>query len=188
MILEGGFTQNKKMFTNLDEEDDDLNSDDLTFINELIANGPLDDGENYETPIENQFQIDSYNHIGLSPSPRSPVKSGTAANHCLDIFLGGTDLTPGITTSLLDPHFCSNLQCISCDHIVLRFPDMKWKDDINYLFLRNNYPNKVDSKLIPYKGSCAFCCQCTFKEANAICRLSMFETNWVCRGHRKSLH
>ncbi|EAY15013.1 hypothetical protein TVAG_019130 [Trichomonas vaginalis G3] len=160
-----------------------LDSEDMNFIEELIHSTDLDKENITDENKEGQFQIDSYNHVGLSPSPRSPVKSTDASKHCADIFIGPPSLLPGITISPLEPHFCKNLQCINCDHIVLRFPDRKWASNVDYLFLRNNYPNKVDSRLVPSPGFCAFCCQCTFKDTDKLERLGHFDSDWVCRGH-----
>lgn len=165
------------------DDDINLNSDDMNFIEELIHSNDFDLNPISEENKEGQFQIDSYNHIGLSPSPRSPVKSTQVSVHCADIFIGPPSLLPGITTTPIEPHFCKNLQCINCDHIVLRFPDRKWASNVDYLFLRNNYPNKVDTRLVPSPGFCAFCCQCTFKDTDKLVRLGHFESDWVCRGH-----
>ena len=160
----------------------ELDDDDLSFIEEFLADSISDDYEP-EKQKENQFQNDSFHHISLVPSPRLPIKQGAKAQHCVCVFLGGTDLLPGFTRSIIEPHFCNNLHCISCDHIVLRFPKSRWKEDVDYMFLRNNYPNKVDKKIVRKAGWCAFCCQCTKKETNKTITLGRFDSNWVCRGH-----
>lgn len=103
---------------------------------------------------------------------------------CTGIFVGGTDLPEGITTSSSDPHFCSSLICISCDMKVSRYFNKRWKPGTDYLFLRNNYPETVSQNLIHAKGWCAYCCQCTFCEEEKTRRLPSFSSNWVCRGHK----
>ena len=172
-----------------------LNRDEIDFLNDILKDDPDTIHFNPENnknslfnippPIklfeENSFQHDAMMHIPLSSSPRSPVRSGSDAKKCK--YLGGTDLKPGFNDLSEEPHFCSNMQCFSCDHIVLRFPDRRWSKDTDYLFTRNNYPNNLDSKLIPAPGWCAFCCQCTFCEEKDIQRLKPFSTKWVCRGH-----
>ncbi|OHS94625.1 hypothetical protein TRFO_11006 [Tritrichomonas foetus] len=160
-----------------------LNTEELDFLQNLLEE---DDKPTITVPpaVENSFQHDVMMHIPLSQSPRSPVRSGSAAKKCKELYLGGTDLKPGMNDFPEEqPHFCSNMQCFCCDHIVLRFPDRRWSKDTDYMFMRNNYPNQLDSKLIPAPGWCAFCCQCTFREEKDLQRLKPFSTNWVCRGH-----
>lgn len=112
-----------------------------------------------------------------------PKKFDNHPIKCTAIYVGGTDLPDGITTSSSDPHFCSSLICISCDLKVSRYFDKKWKQGTDYLFLRNNYPETVSKNLIPAKGWCAYCCQCTFCEEEKARKLPSF-SNWVCRGHK----
>ncbi|OHT06988.1 hypothetical protein TRFO_24873 [Tritrichomonas foetus] len=141
--------------------------------------------------------FDDHNHIFDSPnhdfdsfsSPKhskQPIsqKSSNEIRKCSSICLGGTDLPVGMTVDSSDPHFCSSLICISCDLKVSRYPDKRWKAGTDYLFLRNNYPDKVHQNLITATGYCAFCCQCTFCEENTLRKLSSFSSNWVCRGHK----
>lgn len=116
---------------------------------------------------------------------KSPISENQSfPMKCSAIFVGGTDLPDGITTNSSDPHFCTSLICISCDHKVSRYLDKRWKAGTDYLFLRNNYPNTVSQNLIPAKGWCAYCCQCTFCEEEKTRKLPSFSSNWVCRGHK----
>jgi hypothetical protein len=119
----------------------------------------------------------------LPRAPRSPVRSGEAARRCVAVYLGGPSLEPGKTELTDTPHFCSNLSCVCCDHIILRFVDTRWKPTVNYMFLRLNYPNRLNEGLYPAPGFCAFCCQCTFMDEDRLQKLSAFSSNWVCRGH-----
>lgn len=177
-----------------------LNADEIDFLNDILNDdndeinsfNPSSNNNNskyglpYETIKtygENPFQHDAMMHVPLSASPRSPVRSDSNAKKCTELYLGGTELKPGFNDLNEGPHFCSNMQCFCCDHIVLRFPDCKWAKDTDYLFTRNNYPNNLDSKLISAPGWCAFCCQCTFRDEKEIQRLKPYSTNWVCRGH-----
>lgn len=121
----------------------------------------------------------------LEPShQRRGSRFGGPAQKCIQICLGGTALPVGRTQDAQSPHFCSNLFCISCDHMVIRFGDRRWNKSTDYLFLRNNYPDKVEQNLMYAPGWCAYCCQCTFREEQGIQRLAPFSTNWVCRGHK----
>ena len=168
-----------------DGADDLLDNDELAFLNDMLNdnNHDSDPFTDFDAPDPPSFQRDVMNHVPLPRSPRSPVPSGTKSRKCTEIYLGGTSITPGMTSFPDDPHFCSNLSCLSCDHIVIRFPDSRWAPETDYLFLRNNYPNRVDRNLKRAPGWCAFCCQCTFREEKDLKRLNPFSSNWVCRGH-----
>lgn len=50
---------------------------------------------------------------------------------------------------------CDNLRCTKCDFEVLRISDRRWKDDVEYLFFRNFYPNleKLQPKLLKSPGA-----------------------------------
>jgi hypothetical protein len=161
-----------------------LESEDLDFVNSLLEN-EIEDPFGQPPPISlsSSIQRDAENHCPLPRAPRSPVRSGDKAKRCTGIYVGGPALKPGITEITDVPHFCSNLSCLSCDHIVLRFVDSRWKPTVDYLFLRLNYPNRVDEGLQPAPGYCAFCCQCSFREETKVQKLSSFSSNWVCRGH-----
>ena len=41
---------------------------------------------------------------------------------------------------------CSTLRCVQCDFGVISFQDTKWDKSVDYLFLRNNYPEKEKLK------------------------------------------
>jgi hypothetical protein len=162
-----------------------LESDDLKFVNTLLDDD-FEDSESRPPPIAmpvSPVQEAAERHRPFPVSPRSPVSSGAIARSCIAIYLGGTDLQPGMSISPTSPRFCVNLSCVGCDHIVLRFPNARWRSSVDYMFLRINYPNRVDEGLYPAPGHCAFCCQCAFREEDATQRLSPFASNWVCRGH-----
>jgi hypothetical protein len=116
------------------------------------------------------------------PDPPATSQSPNPTK-CVHVFVGGTDLRDGATSDASDPRFCSELFCISCDHKVIRFKDRKWKEGTDYLFLRNNYPDKVSQNLVLAPKSCAFCCQCTFSSEQTTRKLPAFSSTWVCRGH-----
>eukprot|EP00928_Gymnodinium_smaydae_P047627 TRINITY_DN3179_c0_g1_i7.p1 TRINITY_DN3179_c0_g1~~TRINITY_DN3179_c0_g1_i7.p1 ORF type:complete len:1207 (-),score=134.29 TRINITY_DN3179_c0_g1_i7:719-4339(-) len=58
--------------------------------------------------------------------------------------------------------------CTSCDHQVLRTDNFVWSANVDYMFLRNNYPDigKLRAQLEPKNGCCAFCCQCSSRSAD----------------------
>jgi len=163
--------------------DDFLSPEDLEIIKEILESPILPIPARNDEYGDNEFHRCVHKQVQIHNTPRSPIRSGIKSKKCAKIFIGGTDILPGWTENVLNPHFCTNLQCLKCDHIVLRFPDSQWDKSTDYLFLRNNYPNTVSKKLIKSFGYCAFCCQCTHIDTNQVQGLSGFETNWVCRGH-----
>lgn len=117
-------------------------------------------------------------------SPMKPqIRPKQESKKCIIPCIGGPDLESGATLDLSNPKFCSNLICVSCDHKVIRFPNYKWSPNTDYLFLRNNYPDTVQKNLIPARGVCAYCCQCTFCEETSTKHLNTFNSTWACRGH-----
>jgi hypothetical protein len=162
-----------------------LDGEDIDFVNSLLQNeieNPFDGPPPIQIPVSS-VQHAAEHHIPLSPAPRSPVRSGEIAKRCVAIYVGGTSLQPGKTELTDVPHFCSNLSCLNCDHIVLRFADSRWKPSVDYMFLRLNYPNRLDTGIYPAPGFCAFCCQCTSREEDRLQKLNCYSSNWVCRGH-----
>ena len=123
----------------------------------------------------------SLNRLPASPLPK--IEKPKKPAKCITPYIGGPDLEVGMTTDILNPKFCSNLICVSCDHKVIRFPNYRWAPSTNYLFLRNNYPDTVQKNLIPAPGVCAYCCQCTFCEESKLKPLNSFDSTWACRGH-----
>ena len=61
----------------------------------------------------------------------------------------------------------TGMRCTKCDFKVLRFLDSAWSSDADYMFFRNFMPNvaKLEAKLVPSDGSCAYACQCSWSSA-----------------------
>ena len=164
---------------------DEIDPECMDIINEILG----DDDDNIITNhfcTKNQAKEAPPQQKPKSPLSR-PHRGMSVVNHnsrkCVQICLGGTDLSPGYMNDTLEPHFCNNLFCLSCDHPVIRFNDRRWDKSTNYLFLRNNYPDTVQPNLYVAYGWCAYCCQCTFCEEKEIRKLPPFSSNWICRGH-----
>merc|ERR1719199_2080604 len=91
----------------------------------------------------------------------------------LDDLLGdllGTDTTTPASFKGSGTHgFVPGLHCTSCDFQVMRIDGYTWGKQAAYMFFRNNYPNvmKLRKNLAPLRGCCAFCCQCSWKSADA---------------------
>lgn len=179
-----------------------LSDADVKFLNDLLGSDDDDDSDLETVPkmtrppppidtglprvsahVPSASPGGSGSPFKLTPRPQRSASKAGPPQKCCQICLGGTGIPVGITTDAADPHFCENLFCISCDHIVVRFADRRWKQGTNYLFLRNNYPDKLQSNLVFSPGWCAFCCQCTFTEEREVRKLAPFSSNWVCRGH-----
>lgn len=144
-----------------------------------------------DVPTPEPFHPPRRNPVSQSPpSPRissshSAVSQGICLKKCMDVYVGGTNVEVGMTTSPLHPCTCSNIACIKCDHPVLRFENSQWSEDADYLFFRLNYPHTLSSKLQRSPGMCAYCCQCTSCSEREPRRLNTYSSAWVCRGHAK---
>lgn len=66
-------------------------------------------------------------------------------------------------------HAFVNLHCLSCDHEVLRVEGCEWSSKVEYMFLRNYYPNvpRLMPQLIEAPGMAAYCCQCSWRSCAA---------------------
>mmetsp|Transcript_33611 Transcript_33611/g.73366 ORF Transcript_33611/g.73366 Transcript_33611/m.73366 type:complete len:211 (+) Transcript_33611:114-746(+) len=99
--------------------------------------------------------------------------------------IGGTAYRMG-AAGIGETVCCDRLLCTKCDLAVVSFPDCKWSADANYMFFRNGYPDerKLSSSRGPKKGSRAYCCQCTWTDAEKAEGIGFNSPlRWVCRGH-----
>jgi hypothetical protein len=106
---------------------------------------------------------------------------------CTSLCLGGTAVARGIRNGV-SVQACDNLRCTKCDLKVLTFPNQAWHADVSYLFLRNNYPAEVHSKLRSQPGGYAYCCQCAWRtvaDSSDVIQVDSFASDlrWVCGGH-----
>ena len=81
---------------------------------------------------------------------------------------------------------CNNLRCYKCDCAVVVFDDFCWKENVEYIFLRNNYPDldRLSSQLQLKPGSRAYLCQCRCLDTHA--ERQALDTNkysWFCAKH-----
>lgn len=51
----------------------------------------------------------------------------------------------------------------------MRIDEFVWSPEVDYMFLRNNYPafEKLRKRLVRQQGCSAYCCQCSWKSAHA---------------------
>uniref|UniRef100_A0A3B4AS50 Cilia- and flagella-associated protein 418 n=1 Tax=Periophthalmus magnuspinnatus TaxID=409849 RepID=A0A3B4AS50_9GOBI len=78
---------------------------------------------------------------------------------------------------------CDQLRCTSCDFGVLVFDDCEWDRSCDYLFFRNNVPErlKLQPKLRRRHGARSYCCQCHWTSVSELKELTPPLT-WVCAG------
>ncbi|KAL5260969.1 hypothetical protein ACHWQZ_G006867 [Mnemiopsis leidyi] len=82
---------------------------------------------------------------------------------------------------------CPNIRCMKCDCGVVCFNDFDWDGNIEYLFLRNNYPDfeRLKSRLKPVKGVFAYACQCNSVSVNKQTSVNSVKNSlkWFCGSH-----
>jgi hypothetical protein len=124
-------------------------------------------------------------HAHTAPAQRD---SGATTAKCMSLFIGGAGQARGRNGSLVGQVLCcDSLRCTKCDFKVIWFENRSWKDDVDYLFFRNNYP--TDSKLMPKlfmdQGRRSYCCQCSWRTASDHTVVDSFsgDLRWVCGGH-----
>lgn len=144
-----------------------LSTEDMDFISSLLQ----------EDIPENPLSVSNQE----KPLPKGIDQK--SKGKCTELYIGGTDMKTGMTTSVTNHCSCSSLFCISCDFPVIRFEDRRWDGEVPYLFLRNHYPHSVQTKLKVAKGYCAYCCQCRSVDTNKELKLNPFSGTWVCKGH-----
>ncbi|XP_035235120.1 protein C8orf37 homolog [Anguilla anguilla] len=111
--------------------------------------------------------------------------SQPAGRRCCPVFLGGSSVATGVGTST-SQRACSQLRCTSCDFRVMSFDDHEWDSSCDYLFFRNNMPDrqKLQAKLKRKRTSRAYACQCSWRSTLILTDLrDQPELKWVCGKH-----
>ena len=108
-------------------------------------------------------QVNTVTPVSSVPSAQPTGSYG--CEKCFPMFLGGSDLEPGLTKGSLNARACDKLRCLECDHQIARYPNNKWRADCEYLFFRNYIRNRpeLEKGLVPAKGNCAYACQCKWQ-------------------------
>eukprot|EP00823_Brevimastigomonas_motovehiculus_P004470 TRINITY_DN2960_c0_g1_i1.p1 TRINITY_DN2960_c0_g1~~TRINITY_DN2960_c0_g1_i1.p1 ORF type:complete len:334 (+),score=88.62 TRINITY_DN2960_c0_g1_i1:74-1075(+) len=115
-----------------------------------------------------------------SKTMKTTTTKALEKRHCYPVYLSAAD------EDVQRGKACNSLLCTSCDHTVLRIPHCRWSASVDYLFLRNNYPDlhKLRSCLEHSADECSYACQCTSKSVNSITNLSsQSKSRWICSGH-----
>ena len=112
---------------------------------------------------------------------KKPTKlKNSRSKKCTVVYVGQSESSMGQTS-------CPNMRCTKCDCGFICFNDFEWAGDIEYLFLRNNYPDfeRLESKLKPIKGSSAYACQCNSVSVKRQGRINNVKNSlkWFCGSH-----
>ncbi|KAI9999771.1 hypothetical protein NQD34_011614 [Periophthalmus magnuspinnatus] len=110
------------------------------------------------------------------------LSSHSGGRKCCPVFIGGSSVQSGIGTAT-SKRSCDQLRCTSCDFGVLVFDDCEWDRSCDYLFFRNNVPErlKLQPKLRRRHGARSYCCQCHWTSVSELKELTPPLT-WVCAG------
>lgn len=149
-------------------------SDDIdAFLEDLLEDGGDGGGEGLQaqhcpkgTPVERPL-----------PPP--------GGRRCCPVYLGGSATRCGVGTAAAQ-RSCDQLRCTTCDFLVLKFDDCRWDVSCDYLFLRNNMPerHKLRSRLKSSSGWRAYACQCSWESTEQLIQLQdRPRLTWVCGGH-----
>ncbi|XP_029307743.1 cilia- and flagella-associated protein 418 [Cottoperca gobio] len=111
--------------------------------------------------------------------------SQSGGRKCCPVFVGGSSVMSGVGTAS-SKRSCDQLRCTSCDFRVLMFDDCEWDSSCDYLFLRNNMPDrqKLRARLKKRRGLRAFACQCSwFSTSEPTDLTDRPQLRWVCGKH-----
>ena len=129
----------------------------------------------------------SSSSLGFAKSVQQPSSLAGAVPHHVS---GIKCVLPELAGSRVPmvKNVCNRLRCTSCDFRVCTFDDMSWDSLVDYLFFRNNVPDrtKLASRLKSKKGARAYACQCTWRTAET--RLAVCDDpglRWVCGRHER---
>ncbi|KAL0984853.1 hypothetical protein UPYG_G00149470 [Umbra pygmaea] len=144
-------------------------------IDALLEDLPVDDFDSFEL---NPGQFSGKSKAEKQSLPQSTKK-------CCPLFLGGSSISNGLGTAV-SQRSCDQLRCISCDFRVAMFDDHEWDPSCDYLFFRNNMPDrqKLRVKLKRRRGYRAYSCQCSWYSARDLTHLTeQPKLKWVCGKH-----
>ncbi|XP_059195215.1 cilia- and flagella-associated protein 418 [Centropristis striata] len=113
------------------------------------------------------------------------LSSQSGGRKCCPVFVGGSAVTNGVGTAT-SKRACDQLRCTSCDFRLLMFDDCEWDLSCDYLFFRNNMPDrqKLRAKLKRRRGFRAYACQCSWFSTSAPTELrEQPQLRWVCGKH-----
>jgi len=128
--------------------------------------------------------------IGLGDEAKAAIvtkpKETNAIKCYPSCYVTNSNSDPGVTKHN-KIRTCSTLRCTSCDFTVVYFDRSKWKNGTaEYIFLRNNHPNKTKlrAQITADINSRAFCCQCSSMTITRDTKLSISNSTWICGKHQ----
>nr|XP_046255554.1 cilia- and flagella-associated protein 418 [Scatophagus argus] len=140
----------------------------------------LQEEDRRDTPHLKAEQFPHGSAVEKKPSSQS------GGRKCCPVFVGGSTVTNGVGTTT-SKRSCDQLRCTSCDFRVLMFDDCEWDLSCDYLFFRNNMPDrlKLRAKLRRRRDSRAYACQCSWFSASEPTDLrDQHQLTWVCGKHQ----
>ena len=86
------------------------------------------------------------------------------------VLLGGTNCVLGDEPSKFRRVVNDHLLCLKCMCEVVRFENVAWSRDADYIFFRNFWPDadRLCEKMKPKEGFAAYCCQCAWANAEEV--------------------
>ena len=86
------------------------------------------------------------------------------------VLLGGTSCVLGDEPSKFRRVVNDHLFCRKCMCEVVRFENVVWSKDADYIFFRNYWPDadRLCEKMKPKQGFAAYCCQCCWANADEV--------------------
>lgn len=114
------------------------------------------------------------------PRPTAAPLFSSQAPRCTSIVLGGAQVAT-----------CDRLRCLQCDFEVVAVDGAVWDQKVDYLFLRNNFPDRLQGMLRPRRGGRAYACQCSWAsvpdpEGRVPLLQAAPNAKWFCGGGHKS--
>lgn len=135
------------------------------------------------------FSLASLSNTSFA-GPKAAAGAG-AKTRCSQVVLGAARCSRGLRASAFSPCVCDALLCSQCNFKVLSFADRRWQAAADYLFLRNNMPNrdKLATRLDAAPGAVAYCCQCRSatvapdEDTRVLVIGAAQDPQWICTGH-----
>eukprot|EP00290_Baffinella_frigidus_P009143 CAMPEP_0180138860 /NCGR_PEP_ID=MMETSP0986-20121125/13163_1 /TAXON_ID=697907 /ORGANISM="non described non described, Strain CCMP2293" /LENGTH=204 /DNA_ID=CAMNT_0022080801 /DNA_START=67 /DNA_END=681 /DNA_ORIENTATION=+ len=115
--------------------------------------------------------------------PEAKPGGERGSHKCFPVCVGGSRDEQGASPG----RACNTLRCTKCDFSVIRFADVAWDAECDYMFFRNFYPDaaKLNARMKKAPGSASYACQCSWVTATEIESLKTTpEMRWVCSGHK----
>ncbi|KAJ8290946.1 hypothetical protein GJAV_G00019510 [Gymnothorax javanicus] len=145
-----------------------------------------DDIDSLLKDILNDGDPINFNMTRVAESDCRSSVSQPVLRRCCPVFLAGSTIASGVGTST-SQRACSQLRCTSCDFRVITFDDHQWDSSCDYLFFRNNMPDRVklQAKLRKKRTARAYACQCSWRSILLVTDLrDQPDLKWVCGKHQ----